>query len=155
MHDITDHTVTHASFTIERQYGATPARVFAAFADKEQKGEWFAAPGDTGPVTWEFDFRDGGREYNSGAWEGGPTHSFDAHYLDIVENERIIYSYVMHVDGRKLSASLATLEFAAVEGGTLLTITEAGAFLDGLDSAVSREQGTRDLLDALGASLEG
>jgi hypothetical protein len=36
---------------------------------------------------------------------------------------------------------------------TTLLVTEQGAFLDGYDDAGSREQGTNDLLDALGASL--
>ncbi len=38
--------------------------------------------------------------------------------------------------------------------GTLLVFTEQGAFLDGYDDAGSRERGTRDLLEALGASLD-
>jgi hypothetical protein len=38
-------------------------------------------------------------------------------------------------------------------GGTRLTYTEQGTFLDGHDTPAQREQGTRDLLDALGAEL--
>ncbi|HEY8008444.1 MAG TPA: hypothetical protein VIE66_16970 [Methylocella sp.] len=41
------------------------------------------------------------------------------------------------------------------EGGkTTLKVTEQGAFLDGYDDAGSREHGTGQLLDALGASLK-
>ena len=37
--------------------------------------------------------------------------------------------------------------------GTKLTLTEHGAFLDGLDSVASREGGTASLLDKLGQQL--
>jgi uncharacterized protein YndB with AHSA1/START domain len=111
------------------------------------------SPVEAGPVTWDFDFREGGREYNSGQHESGATHTFDAIYHDIVENERIVYSYVMYADGNKLSASLATVELEPAGDGTLVTITEHGAYFDGFDSVESRESGTGYLLDALGASL--
>ena len=79
--------------------------------------------------------------------------TFDAHYHDIVPDERIVYSYTMHVNGNKISVSLATIEFQKAGAGTLLVLTEQGAFLDGYDDAGSREHGTGYLLDALGASL--
>jgi len=34
---MTERSVTHATWAIERTYSASPARVFAAFAEKEQK----------------------------------------------------------------------------------------------------------------------
>ncbi len=36
-----------------------------------------------------------------------------------------------------------------------LSLTEHGDFLDGFDNVEQREQGTNDVLDALGAALEG
>ena len=60
----------------------------------------------------------------------------------------------MYLDDKKISVSLATFELKAEDGKTTLAVTEQGAFLDGYDDAGSREQGTRHLLDALGASLE-
>jgi len=56
------------------------------------------------------------------------VHSFDAYYRDIVPNERIIYSYDMHFDDRRISISLATIEFKPSGSGTLLKITEQGRF---------------------------
>jgi hypothetical protein len=49
--------------------------------------------------------------------------------------------------------SLATLQLHAGEGTTRLLVTEQGVFLDGYEDGGSREQGTGQLLDALGASL--
>ena len=34
-------SVVHASFTITRQWKASPSRVFAAFADENKKKLWF------------------------------------------------------------------------------------------------------------------
>jgi len=79
--------------------------------------------------------------------------TFDATYHDVIPNERLVYSYEMHVDDKKISVSLATLQLRAEAGKTNLIVTEQGAFLDGYDDAGSREQGTGHLLDALGASL--
>jgi len=52
-----------------------------------------------------------------------------------------------------LPMSLPAVEFMPTGNGTRLIFTEQGAFLDGDDTAAQREQGTRDLLDALGAAL--
>jgi hypothetical protein len=59
----------------------------------------------------------------------------------------------MHLDDRKISVSLATMQLMAEDGGTKLLVAEQGAFLDGYDDAGSREHGTGFLLDQLGASL--
>ncbi len=60
----------------------------------------------------------------------------------------------MHLDDKKISVSLATMQLQAEGAKTRLIVTEQGAFLDGYDDAGSREQGTGYLLDALGASLK-
>jgi len=39
-----DRSVTHATFLLERSYDASPARVFAAWADPAAKARWFAGP---------------------------------------------------------------------------------------------------------------
>jgi uncharacterized protein YndB with AHSA1/START domain len=59
-----------------------------------------------------------------------------------------------------MSVSLSTLEFEPDGEGTVLTLTEQGAFFTGTresDQAqvAGRKQGTSDLLDALRAFVEG
>ncbi|MFL5236802.1 MAG: SRPBCC domain-containing protein, partial [Rhizomicrobium sp.] len=100
-----------------------------------------------------FDFRVGGSETLTGKWKSGMVSRFDAHYHDIVPDERIIYSYTMHVDGKKVSVSLATIEFKKGGADTLLVLNEQGAFLDGYDDSGSRERGTVGLIDKLEAAL--
>jgi uncharacterized protein YndB with AHSA1/START domain len=71
-----------------------------------------------------------------------------------VENERIVYTYDMHLDDKRISVSLATVELKPAGLGTRLIFTEQAVFLDGYDDAGSRERGTHGLLDKLKASLE-
>ena len=147
--------VSHGVFTVERTYpGVAPQRVFNAFATAEGKAGWFSGPDERWTIVErEFDFRVGGAERLVGKWTTGMVTSFDARYFDIVPGHRIVYAYEMHLDGRKISVSLATIEFKAAGDGTRLVLTEQGAFLDGYDDNGSRERGTNELIDKLGAWL--
>jgi uncharacterized protein YndB with AHSA1/START domain len=146
-------SITHADFTIERQYDTTPSQTFSAFADPELKGRWFAVPESFENRVWELDFRVGGGEINSGGPAGGSVHAFRSRYHDIVTDERIVFTYDLLVDDRLMSTSLTTIQLFPAEGGTRMVFTEQGAFFDGLDDPAEREHGTGKLLDALGARL--
>ncbi|EFH83673.1 SRPBCC family protein [Ktedonobacter racemifer] len=141
-----ERSVQHTTFVIERTYGASPARVFAAWANPEAKAQWF-------PKADEFDFRVGGREFNRGTHEG-VTYTYDAHYQDIVPDQRIAYTYIMDRDETRISVSVTTVEFQKSATGTRLIYTEQGAFFDGEDKPEYREQGTKSFLDALDAVLQ-
>jgi uncharacterized protein YndB with AHSA1/START domain len=75
-------------------------------------------------------------------------------YHDIVEDQRIVYSYEMLLDGRRMSVSLSTVELAPDGDGTLLTLTEQGAYFTEEDQAAGRKEGTEGLLDALQVFVE-
>ena len=149
---MTDRSVTHSTWVLERTYDAPPARVFEAWADKDAKSKWF---GGAAADRWDLDFRVGGREVNVGSTPDGTVYSLDAIYQDIVPDERIVYSYEMKMDDARISVSLATFQIEPVDGGPRLTYTEQGAYLDGLDTPDQREHGTAGMLDELGKSVEG
>jgi uncharacterized protein YndB with AHSA1/START domain len=146
-------SVVHDSFTLERTYPAAPERVFAAWATGAAKSQWFGADEGLESVDdYVLEFRVGGREHLSAKAEGR-VYDFDATYYDIVENERIVWAYDMHVDGRRMSVSLATVQIEGVPGGSRLVLTEQGAYLDGLDTNDQRAEGTAQFLDALAEFL--
>ncbi len=147
---MTTRTAEHGMFTVRRTYPVPPERVFAAWSSREAKARWFGAPGST---DYELDFRVGGTEVNRGGPPGGPVYTYVATYQDIVEDQRIVYGYVMQADDALISVSVTTIEFTPASSGTALTFTEQGVFLDGADTPAIREKGTGELLDALGAAL--
>jgi uncharacterized protein YndB with AHSA1/START domain len=71
-----------------------------------------------------LDFRVGGRESSAGTIEGGPSYTYDAVYQDIVQDERIVSTYDMTLNGERISVSVATVEFAPEGSATRLTLTE-------------------------------
>jgi uncharacterized protein YndB with AHSA1/START domain len=148
------YSVAHGTFVVERTYDHPVEKVWAAWADGELKAQWFGAPGENNRAQ-VFEFRQGGRESLKTRIHDGRTIAFDVLYQDIVPNNRILYNYDMHVDGRKISVSLAALEFSPqVSNRTHLRLTEYGLFLDGLDNVGLRKQGTLGLMEQLAEFLD-
>ena len=143
----------HATFVIERRYAASPARVFAAWADPALKARWFSGPSAWQNEGYVLDFRVGGREHLRTGTPGGKVHQYDCCYQDIVPDARIVYGYDMHIGEARISVSLATVEFQADGAGTRMKFTEQAVFLDGYDDSGSRERGTKELLGKLEALL--
>ena len=146
---MTEHSVKHSTFTLERTYAAAPARVFAAWADRDTKATWFAAH-DTG---YTLDFRVGGTEAAHGCTGDGTEIVAESVYHDIRAGERIVYSTLLSGGGLLATVSVTTVEFVPDGTGTRLVLTEQGTFLDDREQPEWREQGTGDWLDVLGREL--
>jgi uncharacterized protein YndB with AHSA1/START domain len=158
---MTEAPVVHSTFTIERNYPASTARVFGAFANQATKRRWFAEGKSFAVKEFTMDFRVGGRESTRFLFQGGPEGAppkgtefrNDTTYHDIVPDRRIVFAYTMTIGDRRISASLATIELRSTGDATLLVFTEQGAFFEGADGPHLREGGWRDLLSKLDEEL--
>lgn len=147
---MTDRSVTHATFCVERIFDASPRRVWDAFAKPDQKARWSCHE------TWtmqEMTFAVGGREVAGGSDAGGPFWRFDGTYLDIVDGERFVVAYTMNRDDIPVSASIITWEIFPDPAGARLKFTDQGAYLDGHADPAEREAGSGLGLDNLAAML--
>jgi uncharacterized protein YndB with AHSA1/START domain len=93
-------------------------------------------------------------ERHRGTLPDGRVYTYQAVYQDILRPRRILYTYEMLLDDRRISISLATAEFTPEHDGTRLLFTEQGAFLDGHEMPARRDKGMGSLLDALGKELQ-
>ena len=151
-------TVIHSTFTIEREYTASRAQVFAALSDPEKKRRWFADGEKSTVEEFTMDFRVGGTDMTSfRAGEESPIPNIvvtnRTTYLDIVQDERVVFAYTMNMGERRFSASMATFELRATEAGTLLVFTEQGAYFPYSDGPEIRKHGWTALLGQLAGAL--
>jgi uncharacterized protein YndB with AHSA1/START domain len=147
-------SLKHGSFVIERKFEHDPAVVYRAWTQPDAKARWFTGP----PDKWteqlrEMDVHVGGRDRLVGKFVDGSESRFEAQYFDVVPEKRLVYTYDMYWQGKKISVSLATIEFVAAGRGTKLVVTEHGAFLDGYEDAGGRERGTLTLMENLAKAL--
>ena len=149
MNDTIPRSQVHATFVIERDLEAPIDRVWHALSDNDARDQWFGGGPAFDTHEKSHDFRVGGRTIEDGQWHNGPRSRFEATYTDIVDQERIVFTYDMWVDGKHLSTSLTTIVIESEGGGARLTHTEQAVHFDGLDSAEGREEGTRGILDQL------
>jgi uncharacterized protein YndB with AHSA1/START domain len=162
----------HGSFTVERDLPASPAQVFATYAEPDIRKRWFRIPSSPRQARHELDFRVGGHEIARGLFAPtGTTEErieYRSTFLDIVPGRRIVVAYDLTVDGVRRWASLVTIELAGHRhdnsdnsgkdvSGTRLTHTEQYAFLaytgDGGHDTKHLEGGTRLQFNALAAVL--
>ncbi len=149
--------VVHGSFTIQRRYASTVAKVWNAFSDQEVKRRWFAEGEGFEVIEYGLDFRVGGREHARFNALNAPVElgviSNETRYFDIRELQRIVMAYSMSNDETPFSTSLVTITFEPDGDGTVLRFVESAAFFEAADGVRMREMGTRSLLEALAKEL--
>lgn len=114
-------------------------------------------PGPSRTATHELDFRVGGTERMSNSLVVGDRREDlenIATFIDIVPNERIVYTYRAVVDHVVRWAALVTIDLTPTESGTRLEWTEQYSFItlstpDGSDDERHLVGGTRLRLNAL------
>lgn len=124
---------THDTFTLDRRFDATPAQLFALFADEPTWRRWFKMPGPQAGAAYSHDFRVGGEDLASSEFRMPDGHverlQNRATYLAIDVDRRISFAYVAIVDDVPRWSSLVTVELDADGDGTRMTWTEQVAVL--------------------------
>lgn len=158
---MSDEIIQRGSFDIEQIYPKPPARVFAAFADPNQKRRWFADGLDHDVEHFAMQFEVGGREQARFQLKpGNPYHGtaliHEGVFLDIVPERRIVMASTMAFGDHRFSASLATFQFEAVgHEGTRLLFNHQSVFFEGADGPERRKEGWQKLLAKLMLELSG
>ncbi|HEY3951465.1 SRPBCC domain-containing protein [Phenylobacterium sp.] len=149
-------TVLHDTFTIERSYPKGRARVFAYLADPAKKRRWYAA--SDAPDAFEMDFREGGAEKSRTVMGAdtpfpGVVLANDGVFEDIVPEVRIVLATSMKMGGRRISSSLITFELFDEGDGAKLILTHQACFYEGSGGAEMRQRGWNALLDRLSQAM--
>lgn len=146
---MTEISVEHATIVVERTYDASPAHVFAAWADPKALAVWANPIGEWEQNVVEFDFVVGGRQRWTLGPAGEPSFIVSSQYHDIVPDRRIITSDQFTDGDKRFFVALTTVEFHASGGGCRLVVTEQTAYLDGHDRPEDHEGGWNAMLDQL------
>lgn len=145
--------VLHETILMERKYEADIDRVFAAFADPAARAKW-SVPSDNAVLIYdEVNFTTGGRDLFRCGSKSDPTYHGETHYLHIVPAKHIVSSETIDTDGKRLSASLTTVQFTGNESKTNITLTVQVAAFEGRDMIEGMKFGHNAALNNLGRWL--
>lgn len=138
---------------VTRTFDAPPSTVYRAWSQPELFKRWWMPKSVAGVslVSCDMDVRTGGR-YRLEFGTGGPeTMAFYGKYLEVVPNERIVWTNDEGEEG-----AVTTVTFEERDGRTLLTFHEAYPSKEALEEAL---QGSAvalpEQLDQLGELLSG
>jgi uncharacterized protein YndB with AHSA1/START domain len=146
---VSERTVKHSTIVVERNFKASPSRVFAAWADPNAHGRW-NVPGDDWEIAeYENDFRVGGHEKNRFGPKGDPKYYEEGRYLDIVPDARIVSAGAMHFGNIRTSATLCTIELLPNGTGTRLILTDQSVYFNDRETPADRKTGWGEVLDRL------
>lgn len=118
---------------VTRTFDAPPSLVYKAWSQPELFRRWWMPKSASGVslVSCEMDVRTGGKyrlEFGAG---GSETMAFYGKYLDVVPNERIVWTNDEGVEG-----AITTVTFEDQGGKTLLTFHEAYPTREALEEAL-------------------
>ena len=155
---MSEPTVIHDTFTLERTYDAPLARVFAFLAEPQKKRRWYAAVEGRDVVAFDMDFRSGGVErlairLGQDTPFPGTVVENASRYEDIVADRRVVVSGSMTLAERRISSHLVTFELVEEGGSTTLRLTHQAAFYEGADGPAMRKGGWEALLASLGQAI--
>lgn len=100
---------TAPSLTMKRRLNATPAEVYRAWTQPELLARWFG-PENVRAEKAEIDARVGGHYRISMRGSDGELHQVSGKYHEVVENERLVFSWAWISTPERVSRVTVTLK---------------------------------------------
>ena len=143
-----ERQIIHDTIVVERSFAVPVTRVFAAFANIEERKRW-----DNPGEGWELteltqDFRFGGQETSRFGPKGDARFYSVGVFLEIEPDARIISAGTMHENDKRMTCTLTSLEFRPEMQGSRLVITDQSAYF-GAEKSQQRRSGWSQILDNL------
>lgn len=146
-------TAVHQTNTITRQFPVSRARLYKAWSDLDARRAWSAPSED---VTLRYDHADfsvGGTDDCVCVWEGQDVHRVLTRWLDIVENQRLLFLETVTDMTRTMGSSLVTAEFFGDDTQSSLVVTLQTVGLDGLGLEAGVVEGWAGAMELLAKHL--
>jgi uncharacterized protein YndB with AHSA1/START domain len=137
---------------ITRTFEAPRALVFKAWSKAEHAVRWFGPKNFTVPHC-KMDFRVGGAYRACICAPDGKEYWMRGLYREIVEPERIEFTFSWEEDGERGRENLVTVTFA--EQGDKTRMTFRQAFFESIEQRDSHHEGWSECLDRLAQYLAG
>ena len=118
-------TTDSHTIRLHRVLRAKPERIYRAFLDADAKAKWLPPNGCTGKVHHLDAKVGGGYRMSFTNFATGKSHSFGGTYVELVPNERIVYTDRFE-DPNLPGEMTVTIVIKAVSCGTDLQITQEG-----------------------------
>jgi uncharacterized protein YndB with AHSA1/START domain len=144
----------HATLVFQREIGVPVDATFAAYEDIKARTIW-GAPSESAILLYDrADFREGGEDHFRCGAKNNPDIHGRTRYLEIIRNARIVSLETIDVVGRRLCASLNTLELTPTAQGTSLLLTVQVTSYVGSEIIHGNEVGHTSSLNNLVSYLE-
>ncbi|NJM92610.1 MAG: SRPBCC domain-containing protein [Rhodospirillaceae bacterium] len=137
---------------ITRTFDAPRALVFKAWSAAEHAVRWFGPKNFTCPHC-KIDFRVGGAYRACIRSPEGKEYWMRGIYREIVEPERIVFTFSWEEDGERGRENLITVTFAEQGGQTRMTFRQA--FFESIEQRDSHNEGWSECFERLAQFLAG
>jgi uncharacterized protein YndB with AHSA1/START domain len=138
------------SITITRVFDAPRELVWKMFTEPEHFGHWFGGgpPVEVPASKISMDVQPGGEWAATMVFPDGNEMPFAGRYREVVEPERLVFTFENVANREDPVAELATVLFRDMDGKTEVSLTQAG-YMQPEEYAVGLKEGYGKFFDAI------
>lgn len=142
-------SIFHETIVLERRFEATPAQVFAAYADPRIREVWTAPSDDTAVTIETSDFRTGGAEVGRCGKPGAMNWVMKVTYHRVESDRLICFTEELWDGDALLTVALITFDIQPDGAGARLALTDQVTSFVGEGGASGHRDGYEQALDNL------